>query len=135
MKMNEKIEIMLGRRRMKKTEFAESVGITYRAFANYMNGSRTPRTSILHKMADKLGVTAEFLIDDDKELELTIEERFIKRVCAGGRDATEAAKFLSQSRGLFAGNELSEEDKGYLLECLIEIYTDSRKVNEEAVSK
>ena len=44
MKMNEKIEIMLGRKRMKKTDFAESIGVTYRAFANYMNGSRTLRS-------------------------------------------------------------------------------------------
>ena len=77
MKMNEKIEIMLGRRRMRKTDFAESIGVTYRAFANYMNGSRTPRAATLDKMARELGLTAEFLTNDNEELELTIEERFI----------------------------------------------------------
>lgn len=127
MKMNEKIEIMLGRKRMKKTEFAESVGITYRAFANYMNGSRTPRPAILNRMADSLGLTPEFLTDDDKDLELTIEERFIKRIYDSGRNPAEAVGFLTKSRGLFAGNELSEEDKGFLLEVLTEIFIDSRK--------
>ncbi len=125
MKMNEKIEIMLGRRRMKKTDFAESIGVTYRAFANYMNGSRTPRAATLDKMAKELGLTAEFLTNDNEELELTIEERFIKRVCASGV-TSEAAQFLSQSRGLFAGNDLSDEDKEYLLKALIDIYEDAR---------
>ena len=125
MKMNEKIEIMLGRRRMRKTDFAESIGVTYRAFANYMNGSRTPRAATLDKMARELGLTAEFLTNDNEERELTIEERFIRRVCAGGA-TSEAAQFLSQSRGLFAGNDLSDEDKEYLLKALIDIYEDAR---------
>ncbi len=127
MKMNEKIEIMLGRKRIRKTDFAESVGVTYRAFANYMNGSRRPRADTLNKIAEQLQVTPEFLKDDEQELELTIEERFIKRVCASDADKAQAAQFLAQSRGLFAGNSLNDEDKEALLKCLLEIYEDSRK--------
>ena len=133
MKMNEKLEIMLNRRRIKKTDFADSVGITYRAFANYMNGSRRPRKEILARMANKLEVPVEFLANDEKELELTIEERFIKRMWAAGRDGTDAAKFLAQSRGLFAGNSLSDEDKSCLMECLTEIYMDSLSESEQTV--
>ena len=113
MKMNEKIEIMLGRKRLRKTDFADSVGITYRAFANYMNGSRRPRADILNKMAQELDLTPEFLSDDTQDIELTIEERFIKRVCAS-------------------------ENKQALIDCLIEIFLDSRKEekseNEDTVN-
>lgn len=130
MKMNEKIEIMLGRKRIRKTDFAESVGVTYRAFANYMNGSRRPRADTLIKIAEQLQLTPEFLKDDSQELELTIEERFIKRVCASDADKAQAAQFLAQSRGLFAGNSLNDEDKEALLKCLMEIYEDSRKNSE-----
>lgn len=126
MQMNEKIEIMLGRMRVRKTDFAESVGITYRAFANYMNGSRKPKKDILKRMAEKLDLTPEFLIDDDKELKLTIEERFIKRTCVSSKDKAAAIQFLADSRGLFAGNALSDEDKEALFQCLMEIYKDSR---------
>ena len=76
MKMNEKIEIVLSRKRIRKTDFAHSIGVTYRAFANYLNGSRTPRASTLKKIADELQLTPDFLKDDSQELELTIEERF-----------------------------------------------------------
>ncbi len=126
MKMNEKLEIMLSRKRIKKTDFAHSIGITYRAFANYLNGTRNPRAETLQKMADQLQLTPEFLKDDSQELELTVEEQFIRKICASDADKAQAAQFLAQSRGLFAGNMLNSEDKESLIKCLMEIYEDSR---------
>lgn len=126
MKMNEKLEIMLSRKRIKKTDFAHSIGITYRAFANYLNGTRNPRAETLQKMADQLQLTPEFLKDDSQELELTVEEQFIRKICASDADKAQAAQFLVQSRGLFAGNTLNSEDKESLIKCLMEIYEDSR---------
>ena len=126
MKMNEKLEIMLSRKRIKKTDFAHSIGITYRAFANYLNGTRNPRAETLQKMADRLQLTPEFLKDDSQELELTVEEQFIRKICASDADKAQAAHFLAQSRGLFAGNTLNSEDKESLIKCLMEIYEDSR---------
>ncbi len=126
MKMNEKLEIMLSRKRIKKTDFAHSIGITYRAFANYLNGTRNPRAETLQKMADQLQLTPEFLKDDSQELELTVEEQFIRKICASDADKAQAAQFIAQSRGLFAGNTLNSEDKESLIKCLMEIYEDSR---------
>lgn len=126
MKMNEKLEIMLSRKRIKKTDFAHSIGITYRAFASYLNGTRNPRAETLQKMADQLQLTPEFLKDDSQELELTVEEQFIRKICASDADKAQAAQFLAQSRGLFAGNTLNSEDKESLIKCLMEIYEDSR---------
>lgn len=126
MKMNEKLEIMLSRKRIKKTDFAHSIGITYRAFANYLNGTRNPRAETLQKMADQLQLTPEFLKDDSQELELTVEDQFIRKICASDADKAQAAQFLAQSRGLFAGNTLNSEDKESLIKCLMEIYEDSR---------
>lgn len=127
MKMNEKLDILLNRRRIKRVEFAESIGITYRAFAYYMSDTRKPRKGILEKIAKELDVTPEFLADDSIDMELTLEERFIKRITDRGNDPTAAMRFLAQSRGLLAGNSLSEEDKASLMSCLTEIYEDSLK--------
>ena len=127
MKLNEKLDILLTRRNIKRVDFADKVGITYRAFAYYMSDTRKPRKSILEKIAKELNVTTEFLLDDNKDIELTLEERFIKKMSEDGKNPAEATKFLSQSKGLFAGNSLSEEDKTNLMRCLTEIYEDSRK--------
>ena len=127
MKMNEKLDILLYRKRIRRVDFAESVGITYRAFAYYMSDTRRPRKSVLERIAKELDVTPEFLADDSVDMELTLEEHFIKRITDRGNDPTAAMKFLAQSRGLLAGNSLSEEDKSNLMRCLTEIYEDSLK--------
>ncbi|MDE6732180.1 MAG: helix-turn-helix domain-containing protein [Oscillospiraceae bacterium] len=127
MKFNEKLDILLGRRNIKRVEFADKVGITYRAFAYYMSDTRKPRKGVLERIASELKVTPEFLLDDKQELELSQEEKFIKSMSDSGKSTTEAEKFLSQSRGLFAGNSLSDEDKQHLMKCLTEIYEDSRR--------
>lgn len=127
MKMNEKLDILLNRRRIRRVDFAESVGITYRAFAYYMSDTRRPRKSVLERIAKELNVTPEFLADDSVDMDLTLEERFIKRITDRGSDPTAAMKFLAQSRGLLAGNSLSDEDKSNLMRCLTEIYEDSLK--------
>ena len=127
MKFNEKLDILLTRRNIKRVDFADKVGITYRAFAYYMSDTRKPRKSILERIAKELKVTPEFLLDDTQDIRLTQEENFIKNITSSGKNPSEAAKFLSQSKGLFAGNSLSEEDKYNLMRCLTEIYEDSRK--------
>lgn len=127
MKFNEKLDILLTRRNIKRVDFADQVGITYRAFAYYMSDTRKPRKSVLTRIAKALNVTPEFLLDDKMELTLTQEEKFIRELSSDGKNTADAAKFLSQSKGLFAGNELSEEDKYNLMRCLTEIYEDSRK--------
>ncbi len=127
MKINEKMDILLTRKNMSRVKFAEKVGITYRAFAYYMSETRKPRKTILDKIAKELNVTPEFLLDDNQEIQLTQEEKFIKGLAQSGGSTCEAAKFLSQSKGLFAGNSLSDEDKYNLMRCLTEIYEDSRK--------
>lgn len=127
MKFNEKLDILLARNNYKRVEFAEKIGITYRAFAYYMSDTRKPRKSVLIKIAKELDVTPEFLLDDSASIKLTQEEKFIRNMAANGKDPSDAAKFLSQSKGLFAGNSLSEKDKTELMKCLTEIYYDSRK--------
>lgn len=127
MKLNEKLDIMLGRKRVRRGEFAESIGVTYRAFAYYMNGTRKPRKNVLNRIAIQLDVTPEFLTDDSQDLELTSEELLLKSISDHGGDASEAANFLTRSRGLLAGNNLTDKDKQHLLQCLAEIYEDSRK--------
>lgn len=127
MKFSEKLDILLARRRIKRVDFADKIGITYRAFAYYMSDTRNPRKSVLERIAKELNVTPEFLINDEMDIQLTLEEKFIKNMAAKGKNPKDAAKFLSQSKGLFAGNSLSDEDKYELMRCLTEIYEDSRK--------
>ena len=127
MKLSEKLDILLTRRNERRVDFAEKIGITYRAFAYYMSDTRNPRRGILERIAKELNVSPEFLLDDSVDIKLTQEENFIRKLTENGKKSSDAVKFLSQSKGLFAGNSLSEEDKYNLMRCLTEIYEDSRK--------
>lgn len=126
MKLSEKLEILIRRNGYKKTEFAEKVGITYRALANYLSGGRNPRESILRDIASALDTTVEFLKDDTKALVLNREEQFLFNGNSDNRSRLEATDFLEHSRGLFAGNNLTDEDKSTLFACLTEIYFDAK---------
>lgn len=131
MQMNEKIEIMLNRKRLRKTDLAERVGITYRALANYMSGKRRPRASILERIAEELEVSPDFLKDDNVDMKLTIEEEFIQNTCRTDKERNAAMQFFDKSRGLFAGNSYSKEDMQLLILALGEIFEDSRKPTGE----
>lgn len=127
MKLGEKLEYLLARKHFGKTEFANSIGVTYRSFNYYITDYRRPRKEVAERMAERLGVTKEFLMDDNADLELTVEERLIKTLVDSGRANSGAIKFLRESKGLFAGNTISDEDKEFLIKALNEIYQDSRK--------
>ncbi len=128
----EKLDIMLGRKHYKRVEFAEKIGVTYRAFAYYMSGTRKPKRSVLERIAKELEVTPDFLLDDNIDLELTSEEKLLKRISDRGEDTTDAVRFLAKSHGLFAGNSLTDEDKKNLFNVLTEIFEDSVKSDKNS---
>ncbi len=127
MKISEKLDCLLTRKRISRSDFAKSVGITYRALYYYLNGDRKPRKEILNRMAEQLGVTPEFLSDNNIDIELSAEDKLLKTLMDNGRRSTGAIRFVEETKGLFAGNSISDKDKELLIECLNEIYLDSRK--------
>lgn len=127
MKLNEKLNILLTRKNIRRVDFADSVGITYRAFAYYMSGTRFPRKSVMGRIAKQLDLTPEFLLDESLDLELTKEERFLKSLSDKDGDTTGAARFLNKAHKLFSESSLSADEKKCLIDCLAEIYEDSKR--------
>lgn len=125
MTFKDKVEILLHRQGLKKTEFAERLGITYRALANYMSGSRSPRKQIMKRIEEQLNVTSEFLLDDSRNLVLNSEERFLYSAADESTETDKAMTLLETSKELFSGSGLTTEDKQALFSCLTEIYFDS----------
>lgn len=124
MTFSDKVEILLRRKNWKKTEFADKLGITYRALANYISGARSPRDIILKKICDELEVSKEFLLDDKQGLILDSEERFIHNAAEESEDLDRAVDFLKDARRVFGGKGLVTKDKQALFNCISEIYFD-----------
>lgn len=132
MNFHDKIEILLHRKGYKKTEFADKLGITYRALANYLSGARKPKSSIMQKITEELEVTEEFLFDDRKSLVLNSEERFLYGASDESVEIDKAMDLLDQARALLSGNGLTADDKRSLYSCFTEIYFDAvNKGNKE----
>ena len=126
MRLSEKLEVLIRRKGIKKTEFADKIGITYRALANYISGTREPKKSVLLKIAEALETDMVFLTDDTRGITLTSEERFYFGATSEGRGVLDAMFYLDKSRELFGGAKLSEEDKQALFTCVTEIYFDAK---------
>lgn len=125
----DKIEILLRRKGYKKTEFADKLGITYRALANYMSGARRPRAAILRKIQEELEVTADFLFDEKQGLVLDSEERFLYNSSEESLDTDKAMELLKQAKALFQSDGLVLSDKQSLFSCLTEVYFDAINKN------
>ena len=129
MVLGEKLEILIGRKNISKTDFAEKVGITYRGLANYLNGSRKPKKDVLSKIASELGVSVDFLTDDSKSLILDSKERFIFNSTSDSNSIREAAEYLEQGKQIFECSDISQEDKQALFACLTEMYFNAAKTD------
>lgn len=127
MTFKNKIEILLLRKGYKKTEFAEKIGVTYRALANYLAGTRSPKKSIMNKIEEELEVTSSFLLDNNQSLVLNSEENFYYNCSDKSSDSDKAMVFLQQAKKLFSENGLTEDDKQALFSCITEIYFNSKK--------
>lgn len=130
MTFKNKIEILLLRKGYKKTEFAEKIGITYRALANYLAGTRKPRKQILGKIAEELGVSEDFLFDNNQKLVLNNIESFLYNASKESTDTDKAMDVLKSAKELFSGKSLVSADKQALLSCLTELYFESRDNKE-----
>lgn len=127
MVLSEKLEILIERKGVSKTDFAESVGITYRGLANYLNGTRKPKRDVLEKISENLDVPVEFLLNDSKSLVLDSKERFVYHSKSDANSVREAAEYLEKGKDLFERLDLKLEDKQALFACLTEIYFNSTK--------
>ncbi len=127
MRLGEKLEILIGRKQISKTEFAEKIGITYRGLANYLNGSRKPKKDVLEKISSELGTSVEFLTDDTRSLILDSKERFVFNSTSDMNSVREAAEYLEKGKEIFECKTMSQEDKQVLFSCLTELYFNAAK--------
>lgn len=54
-------------------DMAELLGISYQAYGNYENGKREPDNATLVKLAEYFGVTVDYLLRNDEDVQETIE--------------------------------------------------------------
>ncbi len=111
---------------LSQTELGEKVGVSLRSILAYEKGAATPRRGTILKLAKALGVSVKFLSDDscenpveDIEKDGYIEEA---RERYGAKGARDLDTLISENCALFAGGELTAEEKDVFFEALTKAY-------------
>ena len=109
-----------------QTELAEKIGVTLRTISNFDKHCVMPRVAYLHKVSEVLGVSIAYLSNDEiVDPAYGLEESpYIEsaRAVYGKRGAADVEQLLTQTRALFAGGDVPEEDKELFFQAVTEAY-------------
>ena len=101
-----------------QTELAEKIGVTLRTISKYEKQGVMPRGANLQKLAY---LSNDEIVDPAYGLE---ESPYIEsaRAVYGKRGAADVEQLLTQTRALFAGGDVPEEDKELFFQAVTEAY-------------
>ena len=112
--------------RLTQHQLGEKVGVSVRSILAYERGEKRPRQAMLLKLAKALNVSTKYLTDDtctdpqaDIEMDDYIEEAHGLYGMDGVRDIN---NLLAQNQALFAGGELSQDQKDAFFQAVMEAY-------------
>ena len=122
----EKLKQLRGIARLTQEEVALKIGVSYRTYQNYESGRKYPRKAEAYgKLAELFGVTTDYLISQDDQYVIEAGEK------GGAKAMTDVKALIAEVSGLFAGGELTQEDKDKVMMALNEVYWEAKSRNKE----
>ena len=114
-----------------QSQLGERVGVSLRSILAYEKGEKTPRPSTVLKLARVLNVSVKFLTDENCEnpLEDIEKDGYIEeaRERYGAKGARDRDTHIRENCALFAGGELSADEKEVFFEALTKAYIASKE--------
>lgn len=122
MTFGEKIKTLRKSKGMSQSELADQIGVTYRTIRGWEVEGRYPKQSNLYqKLANVFQCDVSYLMSEDEAFITEASEQF------GNRGAKQAQQILEQAAAMFAGGELTDEDKTAFMDEIQSLYLDSKK--------
>ena len=122
--------------KLTQNELAQEVGVSQRTIASYESGGAKARRSTTEKLARALKVSVKYLSDDncidpleDIEMDEYIDQA---RALYGAKGVRDMDELLRDNAALFAGGELSQEQKDAFFNAVMTAYVTCK---EEASKK
>lgn len=116
---------------MTQSELAEQIGVSQRTIASYESGGAIARRSTMEKLARALKVSYKFLSDEkcNNPLEDIEKDDYIDqaRELYGVKGARDMDTLLADNAALFAGGELSQDQKDAFFEAVMRAYIASKE--------
>ena len=130
MTFGEKLKALRLMKKMSQTDLGAVIGVNKRSVINYETGASFPRDmSIYSRIAELFDVTLDYL--------LTEREEFVAKAYAegGSKGRSQAQALVAEAGALFAGGDLSDEDKDAVFYALQEAYWIAKQDNKKYASK
>ena len=124
-----KVKSLRFSRSMTISALARTAGITERAIRYIESEQRTPSIEVIKKLAAALEVGTDYFMDDESFREEQHKEEFLKEAGKkyGSRGKAQAQYVLNQAAALYAGGELSDEEREAFREEMEAIFWDSKE--------
>lgn len=122
MTFGEKVKTLRKTQNMNQTQLANTIGVSLRTIRGWEIEGRYPKQHDLYqKLADVLGCDISYLMTEEESFITEVTEQY------GSRSAKQAHQILEQTAAMFAGGELSDEDKTAFMDEIQSLYLDSKK--------
>ena len=122
MRCGEKIKQLRESSNMSQGNLADVLGVSLRTVQRYEKCERIPTADVLVRIATIFGETSESMLSD--------EDLFINAAAKlGAQAALQARELVNAVGGLFAGGDLSEEDKDVVMQAIMDAYWDAKARN------
>ena len=121
MTFGEKVKSLRTTKNMSQAQLAQELGVALRTVSGWENHNRYPKKHDLYqKLSDILGCDISYLMSEEESFITEAAEQF------GSRGAKQAQQILEQAAAMFAGGELSDEDKTAFMDEIQMLYLDSK---------
>lgn len=124
---------------LSQPQVAQMAGVSVRSILAYEKGEKTPRQGTVLKLAKALQVSVKFLTDDACEdpVEDIEKDGYIEqaRERYGAQGVKEVNELLKENAALFAGGELSQEQKDAFFEAVMKAYITCKEAAREKFGK
>lgn len=124
---------------MTQQQLADAVKVSSRAIKAYEKGQMHPRQGTICLIGQALKVSIRYLTDDtctNPTEDIEKDEYIVEaRTQYGAKGARDVQALLHENAALFAGGEISQEEKDLYFEALTKAYLKSREVAKERFGK
>lgn len=130
MKFGEKLVALRQQKGVSQQSVAEAVGMSRRNYIAYEQEGRYPRSrEVYAALAEYFGVDPNYLLTEDEEFVVEAAQQY------GRRGRRQAEQLVAELSGLFAGGELSEDDRDAVMIALQKAYFDCKQDNKKYTPK
>ena len=122
MTFGEKVQNLRKAKNMSQTQLADAIGVSLRTVRGWEIEGRYPKQhDFYQRLSDILGCDVSYLTTEGESFITEATEQY------GSRGAKQAQLILEQAAAMFAGGELSDEDKTAFMDEIQMLYLDSKK--------